>query len=94
MYIEASSPSNNGDQARLISPVQPATDGTGACIEFWYHMFGQTIGALNIYLRQGDTDTLEWSHFHNSGNLWRYGQRHFTSDTEYQVGVHIMCVFF
>ncbi|KAL8608892.1 hypothetical protein ACOMHN_065230 [Nucella lapillus] len=51
MYIEASNPRHAGDKARLISPSQPST--RGACLRFWYHMYGRTMGSLHVYLRQG-----------------------------------------
>ncbi|XP_072014819.1 MAM and LDL-receptor class A domain-containing protein 2-like [Amphiura filiformis] len=86
MYIESSSPQKAGDKAWLVSPLQPATSPSGACMEFWYHMFGNTIGELNLILRQDGVDTVEWSHFINQGNQWFYAQRHFTStDKEFQL---------
>lgn len=50
MYIEASSPQKLGDVARLISPTYPS--GTNyQCLQFFYHQYGNDIGALNIYKR-------------------------------------------
>jgi hypothetical protein len=95
MFIESSSPRKQGDKAWLVSAVQPVTSPTGACMEFWYHMFGRDIGALNLYLRVDGVDTLEWSHFIAQGNQWFYAQRHFTSTAkEFQVRIIWFYVYY
>ena len=68
MYIEASS-RRRGQKAQLISPSQPLT--TGACLRFWYHMHGSTMGNFSVYLRQGGqiTNTL-FAMAGNQGNRW------------------------
>lgn len=45
MYIESSG-KKLGAAARLRSPVIPRSGG--ACVEFWYHMFGATTGNLTV----------------------------------------------
>ena len=88
MYIESSSPQASGDKAWLVSSIMPPTDSLGVCMEFWYHMFGNTLGELNLILRSDGTDTLEWTHAHNQGNQWFYAQRHLVStDKEFQVSI-------
>ncbi|XP_014681501.1 PREDICTED: MAM and LDL-receptor class A domain-containing protein 1-like [Priapulus caudatus] len=77
MYIEGSSPRRENDTARLHSPVYSA-DKTPACFEFWYHMFGLTIGTLSVYVKpetQSLTD-IESSFVRNGdqGNQWFLGQ--------------------
>ncbi|CAH1102080.1 unnamed protein product, partial [Psylliodes chrysocephalus] len=49
MYIESSSKAQN-DTARLISPVYDKMDDE-VCFEFFYHMYGATIGTLRVYLK-------------------------------------------
>ena len=49
MYIEASSPRRSGDKARLLSPRY--TDRQDMCVQFYYHMYGSGIGALNVYAK-------------------------------------------
>ena len=52
MYIEASTPRQTGDIARLLS--QTYTPPAGAmCVEFWYNMFGLGTGTLNVYFQIG-----------------------------------------
>lgn len=45
LYIEASG-KRKGSAARLSSPVIDQTGG--ACVEFWYHMYGKTTGNLTV----------------------------------------------
>ena len=57
MYIEASSPRVKGQRARLASRwFQPNAFKNGACVNFWYHMYGQGIGDLDIYVRHYGTN--------------------------------------
>ena len=51
MYIEASAPRKQGDKARLMSPTY--TDNSAICVQFWYHMYGNGIGTLNVYAQVG-----------------------------------------
>ena len=47
MYIETSSPRRQGDNAKL--QVSVSGNGSAACLVFYYHMYGDTIGTLNVY---------------------------------------------
>ena len=47
MYIETSSPRKQGQKAQLATPSY--TDNTDVCVTFWYHMYGNGIGTLNVY---------------------------------------------
>ncbi|KAK7098916.1 hypothetical protein V1264_003131 [Littorina saxatilis] len=69
MYTEASAPRHHGDKAQIISPSQPST--AGACLQFWYHMYGRQMGNLNVYLQQGGqiTGTI-FNISGNQGNRW------------------------
>ncbi|KAJ8022721.1 MAM domain-containing glycosylphosphatidylinositol anchor protein 1 [Holothuria leucospilota] len=71
MYIETSAPSIS--VARLASPSQLATN-EGFCLEFYYHMYGTSIGTLNVFLSSGDDFSQEDQIFTRSesqGNRWR-----------------------
>lgn len=71
MYIETSAPRKPGDYARLESPVFEKTDGNGKCLVFWYHMYGSSIGRLNVYVKQGNKlGNPLWSDTGNQGNNW------------------------
>ena len=47
MYIETSSPRRQGDNAKL--QVSVSGNGSAACLVFYYHMYGDTTGTLNVY---------------------------------------------
>ena len=47
MFIETSSPRRQNDKARLMSPSY--TDNSDICVQFWYHMYGNGVGTLNVY---------------------------------------------
>lgn len=64
MYIETSSPRQPGDYAVLSSPGYPFRGW--ACVTFYYHMYGGTIGKLTVTL---NGRTL-FSRSGNQGNAW------------------------
>ncbi|MGB0977792.1 MAG: T9SS type A sorting domain-containing protein [Croceimicrobium sp.] len=49
MFLETSSPSSLGDTNVLYSPLIDISSLTVPQIEFYYHMFGQTMGNLYVY---------------------------------------------
>ena len=73
IYIETSSPRVLGDVARLISP--PILPSSPVCLTFWYHMYGDTIGTLNVSSLSGNSDSpdLLWSRSGNQSNGWLSG---------------------
>ncbi|XP_060117356.1 MAM domain-containing glycosylphosphatidylinositol anchor protein 2 [Heteronotia binoei] len=95
MYIEASSPRKEGDKARLISPIfsippkNPyGPTNTAYCFSFYYNMYGQHIGTLNVYLRlKGQTglETPFWSSSGNKGQQWFQARMNMQPNTSFQV---------
>ena len=47
MYIETSSPRKPGDKAKLVISVP--NNGETSCLSFYYHIYGATVGTLNVY---------------------------------------------
>ena len=47
MYIEASYPRKPGEIAKLVVTVP--NNGNQSCLSFYYHMYGASIGTLNVY---------------------------------------------
>ncbi|XP_038071818.1 MAM and LDL-receptor class A domain-containing protein 1-like [Patiria miniata] len=86
MYTEASDPRVASDKARLDSPkaIAPAT---GACVRFWYHMYGADMGSLTVYTGdgQGGLGPARWSANSNSGNKWLDASIYITSGLEFRV---------
>ena len=84
MYIETSSPRSKGHKAWLVSPQFKPTKGR--CLQFYYHMYGSTIGALNILLMQNKTRSSPlWTLSGNQGNRWRIAQVTLNSQVAFSV---------
>ncbi|XP_021371354.1 MAM and LDL-receptor class A domain-containing protein 1-like [Mizuhopecten yessoensis] len=80
MYIEASLPRKLGDTARLISPSY--TDSQAMCVQFYYHMYGNSAGALNVYIQtNGQLGRAGFTMSNNGGNNWHLGEITVTSTT-------------
>jgi len=66
-----------GHRTRFRSQQQIKTT-TPQCLYFWYHMYGDGQGTMNVYLQEnGDTiadSTTLWSRSGNAGNQWRLGK--------------------
>ncbi|CAK9189221.1 unnamed protein product [Sphagnum troendelagicum] len=69
VYIESSYPQGYGDKAWLVSEVLESP--RGACLEFWYHMKGNTTGNLSVHHRILDRPPT---------SLWFMGGDGFESD--------------
>ena len=63
-YIETSSPRVQGDNAKLEFK---GSDSGDMCMTFYYHMYGGTIGALNIYCNNVNVLSKKG----NQGNAWK-----------------------
>ena len=45
------------------------------CFTFWYHMYGLTVGSLNIYEQSMGMEMRPlWTLSGNKGNIWMRGQ--------------------
>ncbi|XP_019632083.1 PREDICTED: MAM and LDL-receptor class A domain-containing protein 2-like [Branchiostoma belcheri] len=85
MYTEASSPQSPGDVARLTSHLY-LNNSIGQCLDFWYHMYGNQIGTLNVYARTGSTmSNALWFMSADQGNQWNRAQVDLPVDAAYQV---------
>ena len=72
MYAEAT-PQRSGEKARLQSPLQQPTTG-GKCLEFWYHMLGNHMGSLVVYIKDNVRTSQVWTKSGNQGSLWQKGR--------------------
>ena len=89
MYIETSWQYPN-DTAVLVSAMVPPTIGKPnnmVCLQFWYHMYGQHVNALDLFLKRGQQLPAQpvWTKSGTQGNRWRLGQIAVTSSTKFQV---------
>ncbi len=71
-YMESSSPNYPSKTAAFRSACYDLSGFTTASIDFWYHMYGATMGTLNldISVNNGTTWTNVWSLSGNQGNSW------------------------
>ena len=83
LFIETSYPRRRGEKAWLYSPYLSQSP-KGKCLNFWYHMYGTHIGALNIYLDRA-TGTPIWNRTGDQGNMWRHGRVNLQSYTRFRV---------
>ena len=90
LYIETSSPRSKGHKAWLVSP--PFKSTNGRCLQFWYHMYGSTIGTLNVLLLQNKTRSSPiWSLSSNQGDIWRVAQVTLNSAVDFSVSASTCC---
>ncbi|XP_078515819.1 MAM domain-containing glycosylphosphatidylinositol anchor protein 2 isoform X3 [Lissotriton helveticus] len=95
LYIETSRPRQEGEMARLVSPLfnlapkNPyGATNTVYCFSFWYHMYGRHIGFLNIFLRLKGQTALEnpiWSAKGNKGENWKQAHVNIHPTTSFQL---------
>ena len=72
MFIEASGLNRRtGEKAYLFSDYQDPN--TAACLSFWYHMYGDGIGSLNVYTKiiQTGNKQQRFTLSGNQGNQWQ-----------------------
>nr|XP_054757473.1 MAM and LDL-receptor class A domain-containing protein 1-like [Lytechinus pictus] len=74
-----------GRRAWFVSEPQPPTQG--ACFQFWYHMYGERIGELNVYAEDlvSEIRGLEWNMTGNQGNQWVKGQINLNQVTAFSI---------
>ena len=75
VYIETSSPRKPGENAKLV--VMVPKNGKEACLSFYYHMYGATVGTLNVY--SGSTKLVNISG--DQGNYWKMMERNIYLDS-------------
>lgn len=67
------------------------------CVHFFYSMYGEGMGTLNVYLKNPTTEELVkiWETSGNQGNHWHRGDVTIPTGThEYQVGYVISLILF
>ena len=85
VYIEASSPRVAGDIARLESDIVPYTFPK-MCVDFWYHMYGDQIGTLNVYFKAGgQLGSPVWERVGSRDDRWYRGQILYYPTSDFQV---------
>jgi hypothetical protein len=83
IHAESNHPLRFGDRALFISPPFPPTlRNKGLCMKFAYHMYGDGIGNLSVFMRQhiSSRDSLIWKVSGDRGNAWQAAQVPLYSD--------------
>ena len=76
MYIETSSPRVKGEVARLISDRFRVDNGHNWCLNFWYHMYGNSVGSLKVIRKtypfnpSRPYERTLWTQQMNHGDVW------------------------
>lgn len=89
LYIETSWQSPN-DTAVIQSPTVPSTYGKPSdmiCFGFWYHMYGQHVDTLNVFMKTGNQLPASpiWTKSGTQGNKWRFAQVEMKSRVPFRV---------
>uniref|UniRef100_A0A3P8W664 Si:ch211-106h4.4 n=4 Tax=Cynoglossus semilaevis TaxID=244447 RepID=A0A3P8W664_CYNSE len=72
-YLPSSAADHAHQTAAMSSPLYPA--GKGACVQLWYHLYGQGVGTLNVYQQsEGGQAALILSQTGDHGRMWRFTQ--------------------
>ncbi|XP_052086300.1 MAM and LDL-receptor class A domain-containing protein 1-like [Mytilus californianus] len=69
MFIESSSPRQDDDKAIMVTKMSlPRVD---RCLRFWYHMYGSTMGILNVYTENAQGTRIQiFTMSGDQGNQW------------------------
>lgn len=88
-YIESSLPRVRGDKAWLVSTSFNPTTSATCTLRLYYHMYGSTIGSLNIYTRNSQLGALKLvaSLSGNYGDAWQRKDVQFQERSNFQVNV-------
>ncbi|CAC5384131.1 unnamed protein product [Mytilus coruscus] len=88
IYLEATDV-QKGATSRLISnTIYPGDD---VCFTFWYHMYGDNMGTLNVYTKSRNITTRHWSQSGNQGNLWNFANFDIASSEPYTIIFEGIC---
>jgi len=86
MYIETSSPRQNGDNAKLHSPKLLFIGAM--CLKFYYHMYGSDIKTLNVIINGSNVFTANGE----KGNKWLVAAIDVNFSGEYTVREIVMII--
>ncbi|KAI8512343.1 MAM domain, meprin/A5/mu [Branchiostoma belcheri] len=80
MHIDGTGQSS-GKKARLKS--RSISSRGDFCLEFYYHMYGSSVGTLNVYRDRSYSGNRVWSMSGNQGNAWQRASVDFSSSSSY-----------
>lgn len=90
-YLEVSG-ARTGDFGRILSAAIPVTADQCSTVSFYYHMYGDDIGSLNLYLVHDippyQLDNPVWGLVGNQGNQWMKGEISVTFPVDFKVNFY------
>ena len=85
MYFETSLPTKKGAKVVMRSPTIETADDV--CLTFKYHMYGATMGTLNVQIDDGTKVTV-WSTSGNQGKTWLEAKIDISRPRPYHVNIY------
>ncbi|XP_049296782.1 zonadhesin-like [Anopheles funestus] len=74
------------DTARFISPMFEPELSIGSCFQFYYHMYGESVGTLNVYVKPMNSDLYDlqptFVQRGNQKNIWHEGHVEIAQQTD------------
>ena len=89
MYVEVNG-KQNGDIARISSPLVSVSQKTTKCLKFWYHMYGPHIASLNVYANTTSLGLPIWSKNGTQGNKWKLAKVDVVMSQSYSVSFFLL----
>ena len=93
VYIETSSPRTKGEIARLTSDRFKVSKSHNWCMNFWYHMYGNSVGSLKVKLKIYPFNpsryyySTVWTKLSNHGDVWLSDQVQLNSPDNFEVSL-------
>jgi hypothetical protein len=85
-YIDSNQNRKINDTAVLISQSMPDTGLNGMCVEFFYHMYGEGIGTLTVYLqKEGFQPIAMWTLHGEQDDEWYQGKAGFIVTSDHSI---------
>ena len=74
-------------QLRRLEGLKVMAPSNGACVTFWYHMYGAAIGTLSVYTEiSGDLGSARWSRTgYTKASRWYEASVNIEPGTEFKV---------
>ncbi|XP_063404417.1 MAM domain-containing glycosylphosphatidylinositol anchor protein 2-like [Mytilus trossulus] len=82
MYIETSTMKSEGN-ARLMSSL--LTTDKQLCLSFYYHMFGDSIGELQVIISIVGSNQIIFRKSNSQGNYWHYKELYFLPANNFKI---------
>lgn len=83
IHLESSYPRSKSESVRFESPY---VISSYKCVTFWYHMWGEHVGRLNVFaVTKTGSEKLEWRLSGDQGNSWNEGSTEINKMFAYKV---------